>query len=569
MIHLKNSVKFTDDLEEFPSTSSSLGSFLNEKGDTGDFGSGSGGKTFNISRRNTFTTTQKDKQLQLNEEIHTLKNEITQLKSNNHQLNHKAYSLEKQIDHLQGNITNTNLKNIPVTKIEHSFDKIDTKFFEINKILQDLSKSKALLQRTNYTTTTSCHTDLRKSKSMSQSDYNLNHLNDSHSVCSNHHHQGFKYNPIKDKLNSTYDIENGTSNHYRHQSKLHLRTENGSFREVNKSVDLFGNLKSDLERATNDNLRLTKKLFEIQKSFSKNEQKSELWKTLFNRVANYLPENELNLVKSSTEIEKLNMLTDDLDEANTPEAHKNSLKSTITQLNDNNFNLKIQLERLKSSNRNELENLSRYESEDKKQLLQEISHMRAQHTHELALQAKIQTELKNEIEHLRQRLKMEHNQKEELKHKFKTEFNAVKVRFENEITKQNKLMQEKYEELNNEIRRLNDVIRQLKCEKVELKQVVEKRNMFVTESFEQNSSYLSKNDDSVYSTVRESCELNFSRSNENDSNENTARNSISYNEKLNNSMKQPEQPPLANLPIKYVSSCFLSAENLKSIYELK
>ena len=90
---------------------------------------------------------------------------------------------------------------------------------------------------------------------------------------------------------------------------------------------------------------------------------------MFNRVVNYLPENEVNLVKTSTEIEKLNLLTEDFDDNNMSEEHRNSLKSTITQLNNNNFNLKIQLERLKESNRKELENLNKFENQDREKIM--------------------------------------------------------------------------------------------------------------------------------------------------------------------------------------------------------
>ena len=213
---------------------------------------------------------------------------------------------------------------------------------------------------------------------------------------------------------------------------------------------------------------------EIQKSYAKHEKKSDLWKTMFNRVVNYLPENEVNLVKTSTEIERLNLLADDINEKNTSEEHKNSLKSTITQLNNNNFNLKIQLERLKEANKKELENMNRIENLDREKLQNDMNQLRAMHAHELKIQAKTQSELKKELENLKVRLEFEQNQKEELKKRFTTEFNAVKVRFDNELNKQNMLMQNKYEELVNEIRRLNDVIKQLKQEKDELKTQIQR-----------------------------------------------------------------------------------------------
>lgn len=86
--------------------------------------------------------------------------------------------------------------------IENSFEKIDTRFFEINKILKDLNKSKALLKKTNYVAPhdysakytpshsytlhikdektenneenlSSIYNDLKRSKVLSHSDFNL------------------------------------------------------------------------------------------------------------------------------------------------------------------------------------------------------------------------------------------------------------------------------------------------------------------------------------------------------------------------------------------------------------
>ena len=84
--------------------------------------------------------------------------------------------------------------------IENSFEKIDTRFFEINKILNDLNKSKALLKKTNYVAPhdysakytpshsytlhikdektdqeclSSIYNDLKRSKVLSHSDFNL------------------------------------------------------------------------------------------------------------------------------------------------------------------------------------------------------------------------------------------------------------------------------------------------------------------------------------------------------------------------------------------------------------
>jgi hypothetical protein len=209
---------------------------------------------------------------------------------------------------------------------------------------------------------------------------------------------------------------------------------------------------------------------------------------MFNRVVNYLPENEVNLVKTSTEIEKLNLLTEDFDDNNMSEEHRNSLKSTITQLNNNNFNLKIQLERLKESNRKELENLNQFENQDRQKIMNEMNQMKALHSRELKNHAKTQSEMKKELENLKVRIEMEQNQKEELKNRYMIEFNAVKVRFENEINKQNKLMQNKYDDLIKEIKRLNDVIKQLKLEKDELKVQIQREKEISRQIVEQKEA---------------------------------------------------------------------------------
>ena len=218
-------------------------------------------------------------------------------------------------------------------------------------------------------------------------------------------------------------------------------------------------------------------MVEIQKCMSDKDKQSELWKTMYNRVVNYLPEHELQIVKSSAELEKINMLDENeiMEEQNNAEnvvKHKDTLKSTITKLNDDNFNLKIQLERLKFANKNELETLKKFETERDK-LINDIHLMREMHSNELKLKAKTHYEMQLEIENYKTRIKYEETKKEELKKRYLTELNSTKIRYENELDRQNKLMRKKYDELVNEIKRLVDIIRKLQLEKKELMNKIE------------------------------------------------------------------------------------------------
>ena len=63
---------------------------------------------------------------------------------------------------------------------------------------------------------------------------------------------------------------------------------------------------------------------------------------------------------------------------------------------------------------------------------------------------------------------MEEQTKEDLKSSCEKEINAAKIRFDNELGKQNGLMQSKNDELVNEIKKLNDVIRIFQEEKNDL-----------------------------------------------------------------------------------------------------
>ena len=99
--------------------------------------------------------------------------------------------------------------------------------------------------------------------------------------------------------------------------------------------------------------------------------------------------------------------------------------------------------------------------------------MREMHSNELKLKAKTHYEMQLEIENYKTRIKYEETKKEELKKRYLTELNSTKIRYENELDRQNKLMRKKYDELVNEIKRLVDIIRKLQLEKKELMNKIE------------------------------------------------------------------------------------------------
>ena len=66
------------------------------------------------------------------------------------------------------------------------------------------------------------------------------------------------------------------------------------------------------------------------------------------------------------------------------------------------------------------------------------------------INAKTIFEMNNQIENYRSKLRLEENQNQELKQRHETELNAAKIRYENELEKQNKLMNIKYDNLMSE-----------------------------------------------------------------------------------------------------------------------
>ena len=77
--------------------------------------------------------------------------------------------------------------------------------------------------------------------------------------------------------------------------------------------------------------------------------------------------------------------------------------------------------------------------------------MREMHSNELKLKAKTHYEMQLEIENYKTRIKYEETKKEELKKRYLNELNSTKIRYENELNRQNRLMKNKYDELVNDI----------------------------------------------------------------------------------------------------------------------
>jgi chromosome segregation ATPase len=164
--------------------------------------------------------------------------------------------------------------------------------------------------------------------------------------------------------------------------------------------------------------------------------------------------------------------------------HKQTLQSTIQDLRNQNQNLKIRLDKLLGSNTKGLEKLKHYYNENNK-LKTELKLLSTRKLNETSESAKSQYELKTEINNLNNKLKFEQAQRDELKRRYETEISSVKIRYDNELEKQNKLMQIKNDNLVKEINKLNESIRKLQEEKSAL---LMKMKSDVLESAELKSS---------------------------------------------------------------------------------
>ena len=144
--------------------------------------------------------------------------------------------------------------------------------------------------------------------------------------------------------------------------------------------------------------------------------------------------------------------------------HRQTLKSVIQDLNNQNLNLKNKLNRLQSSNAKGLEKLKHFYNENNK-LKTELKLITERKLNENSTSAKTTYTLNTQIKNLNNKLKFEESQRDELKKRYDVEINAAKIRYENELQKQSSLMQHKNAELMAEINRLNESIKKLQNER--------------------------------------------------------------------------------------------------------
>lgn len=144
--------------------------------------------------------------------------------------------------------------------------------------------------------------------------------------------------------------------------------------------------------------------------------------------------------------------------------HRQTLKSLIQDLNNQNLNLKNKLDRLQSSNAKGLEKLKHFYNENNK-LKTELKLITERKHNETSTNAKTTYTLNSQIKNLNNKLKFEESQRDELKKRHDVEINAAKIRYDNELQKQSNLMQEKNDELIAEIDRLNESIKKLQSER--------------------------------------------------------------------------------------------------------
>lgn len=221
-------------------------------------------------------------------------------------------------------------------------------------------------------------------------------------------------------------------------------------------------------------------MFEIEKHAIEKRKHAELWQLLFNKILNYLPDKEAEILRVSTELEKINSMTEStimpeveaifrnvfeirkIDQE-TIRKEKDTMKEIIDKLTTENHSLNSQLNQLKELNANELQKLNDYSVENSK-LKRELANYKKIHVDE-ANKTLNEHQIKSEVDNLKTKFEFEVREKESLKKKFESELHAAKIRFEAEINRQNQLMQAKYENFTQEINTLNKIIKDLKDEK--------------------------------------------------------------------------------------------------------
>ncbi len=147
--------------------------------------------------------------------------------------------------------------------------------------------------------------------------------------------------------------------------------------------------------------------------------------------------------------------------------HKQTLQSVIQDLTNQNQNLRIRLQKLQGSNAKGLEKLKYFYNENNK-LKTELKLLSTRKSNETSNNSKSHYDLQTEISNLNTKLKFEQEQRDELKRRHEIEINSVKIRYDNELEKQNKLMQLKNDKMAKEIEKLNESIKKLQDEKIAL-----------------------------------------------------------------------------------------------------
>lgn len=204
---------------------------------------------------------------------------------------------------------------------------------------------------------------------------------------------------------------------------------------------------------------IKRKIADVQKCVAEKDKQSELWKSMYDRLLKCLPESKVNIIRSSIQIDQPSIDQSDLD----------GLSCQIKKLSDDNLSLKLQLENLKQQNQQEMEKINTYKQENERLKCELERLLRESETN-----AKARFELNNQIEVYRNKLRTEEIEKEEIKARYITELNAAKIRYENELEKQNKLMNLKYDNLTSETNQLNLLVNSLQQEKNDLVALIER-----------------------------------------------------------------------------------------------
>lgn len=264
--------------------------------------------------------------------------------------------------------------------------------------------------------------------------------------------------------------------------KFHDRTS--STGNLKKEIE---QIKKDLIDAQNENSKLKEKMLESQQSVQEERNQSGKWKSMYTKAIQDMSNTEKHMLKNSASVDKLDQgsytqivysnenkiseILSNLDESKLSKEqifmHKQTLKSTVQELQNQNLNLKRKLEKLQSSNTKGLEKLKYFYNENNK-LKTELKLMTSRKQTDASAHAKAQYELNTEIKNLNTKLRFEQAQRDELKQQYDVEVSAAKIRYDNELQKQNGIMQEKNQSLMTEISRLNESIKNLQEEKLAL-----------------------------------------------------------------------------------------------------